>query len=127
MRVFENKRFYRWARDEGIAEATLCGAAKDVVEERVEADLGGYLFKKRIAGKGGGKSGGYRTIVGYRRGHSNRVLFLYGFAKNERPNITDREHEALSIAATDLINATDAQISELIARCHLFELRCESI
>jgi hypothetical protein len=126
MRVFENKRFNRWARDEGIAEATLCGAAKDVVDGRVEADLGGYLFKKRVAGKGGGKSGGYRTIVGYRRGNSQRVLFLYGFAKNERPNISDREHEALSIAATDLINATEAQVAKLVTGGRLFELRCES-
>ena len=124
MRVFENKRFNRWARDERIPETALCRAARDVVEERVEADLGGYLFKKRIAGKGGGKSGGYRTIVGYRRGDSDRVLFLYGFAKNERANITDREHEALSIAATDLINAADTQIAELIAKGRLFELRC---
>jgi len=115
------------AHDEGITEAALCQAARDVVNGRVEADLGGYLFKKRIAGKGGGKSGGYRTIVGYRRGNSSRVLFLYGFAKNERPNITDREHEALSIAATNLINATDAQVAELIAKARLFELRCESI
>jgi hypothetical protein len=110
MRVFENKRFNRWARDEGIAEATLCGAAKDVVDGRVEADLGGYLFKKRVAGKG----------------NSQRVLFLYGFAKNERPNISDREHEALSIAATDLINATEAQVAKLVTGGRLFELRCES-
>ena len=127
MRVFENKRFNRWARDQRITEAALCQAAKDVVEERMEADLGGYLFKKRIAGKGGGKSGGYRTIVGFRRGNSNRVLFLYGFAKNERPNITEREHEALSIAATNLINATDVQVAELIAENRLFELRCEAL
>ena len=127
MRVFENKLFNRWARGEDLTEVALCDAAKDIINGRVEADLGGYLFKKRIAGKGGGKSGGYRTIVGYRRRSSERVVFLYGFAKNERPNITDREREALGIAASDLINATDAQIAALIAKSRLFELRCESI
>jgi hypothetical protein len=127
MRLFENKRFYRWARDEGLTEKALCQAAKEVIDGGVEADLGGYLFKKRIAGKGGGKSGGYRTIVGYRRGNTSRVVFLYGFAKNERPNITGREHEALSIAATALIDATDKQVADLILRGRLFELRCEQI
>jgi hypothetical protein len=125
MRVFENKRFERWARDEGLTEEILCRVAAGVIKGQVEADLGGYLFKKRIAGKGGGKSGGYRTIVGYRRGNSARVVFLHGFAKNERPSLTDREHEALSIAAASLIAATDGQVAELIAKGRLFELRCE--
>jgi len=53
----------------------------------VEADLGGYLFKKRIARPGGGKSGGYRTILGFRRTSTERTIFLYGFAKNQRANI----------------------------------------
>jgi hypothetical protein len=127
MRVFENKQFSRWARDAGIAEAVLCIAAREIIEGRAEANLGGYLFKKRIPGKGSGKSGGYRTIIGYRRGNLARILFLYGFAKNERSTITDREQEALSIAATGLINATDSQIADLIAKGRLFELRCEAI
>jgi hypothetical protein len=125
MRVFAGNRFHRWAKDERIDEEILCRAANEVAEGRVEADLGGYLFKKRLAGKGAGKSGGYRTIVGYRKKDSDRLVFLYGFAKNERSNITDRETEALSVAATGLIHATDGQIADLIARGRIFELRCE--
>jgi hypothetical protein len=125
MRAFVNKPFRRWMRAEDITEDILCHAANEIVAGKVEADLGGYLFKKRIAGKSGGKSGGYRTIVGYRKGNSDRVIFLYRFAKKERPNITDRESEALSIAATNLINATDKQVADLIALGRLFELRYE--
>jgi hypothetical protein len=40
----------------------------------VDARLGGFLIKKRVAGFGRGKSGGYRTIVAYRQG--DRVVFL---------------------------------------------------
>ena len=55
----------------------------------VEADLGGGLIKQRVARPGQGKSGGYRTVIAYRRGE--RAVFLFGFAKNERANLDDDE------------------------------------
>lgn len=55
----------------------------------VDADLGGGLIKQRVARPGQGKSGGFRTIVAYRRG--SRAVFLFGFAKSERDNLDDDE------------------------------------
>jgi len=49
MRVFKNKWFNRWARNEGITDTSLCTAANEMTSGNVEADLGGYLFKKRVA------------------------------------------------------------------------------
>jgi hypothetical protein len=46
-------------------------------------------IKQRVARQGQGKSGGFRTIVAYRR--SVRAVFLFGFAKNERQNLDDDE------------------------------------
>ena len=43
--------------------------------------------KLRVARPGQGKSGGYRTLLAYRK--SERSVFLYGFAKNERDNIDE--------------------------------------
>jgi hypothetical protein len=37
------------------------------------------LVKQRLARAGQGKSGGYRTVIAFRRG--DRAVFLYGFAK----------------------------------------------
>jgi hypothetical protein len=82
------------------------------------------LFKKRVARAGGGKSTGYRTIVGYKKGNTDRVIFLYGFPKNSRSNITEREREALSTAAA-FIAATDKHLADLIAKGGIFELECE--
>jgi hypothetical protein len=62
MRVFKNKWFSRWARSEDISDAVLLNAATEIVAGKVEADLGGYLFKKRLAQPDKGKRGGYRTI-----------------------------------------------------------------
>ena len=41
-----------------------------------DADLGGGLFKKRIARPGQGKSGGYRTLGATNKG--DRWVFVYG-------------------------------------------------
>lgn len=71
MRAFKNKWFNKWARDEDIRDDTLWKAAEDIVAGRVEADLGKCLYKKRVARKGQGKSGGYRLIVAYKRPNSD--------------------------------------------------------
>lgn len=122
MRVFKNKWFNRWARAEKISDAVLYWAAEDIVSGRVEANLGGSLFKKRIAKSGEGKSGGYRTIVGYKRPNSERIIFLYAFAKNERANISDKEEAALSIVAEAFISATDKQVRELLKKGTIWEV-----
>ena len=101
MRVFKGKQFSRWAAGEAISDSDLCQAATEAFFGQYDADLGGYLFKKRIARQDGGKSGGFRTILGIRKSDSKRIFFLYGFPKNVRANITSRERSALSANAVD--------------------------
>lgn len=125
MRIFNGRRFHRWATDEGITESYLWDAAVEAFAGQVEGDLGGYLFKKRIGRKGGGKSGGYRTILGFRKANSDRIFFLYGFPKNARANITSREQLALSTDAAALTALTDEQIDQLKIKGAIIELECE--
>jgi hypothetical protein len=114
MRVFKNRWFTRWAHRENVSDLVLRRTAEEVVAGRVEADLGGYLFKKRLARAARGKSTGYRIIVGYKRPNSERVIFLYAFAKNVKANISEKEREALSLVAEYFISATDAQVGLLV-------------
>jgi hypothetical protein len=125
-KVYLGRAFRKWALSEAIAEQRLCTAAWEAAAGQVEADLGGSLFKKRIARRGAGKSGGYRTIICLRRVAPDRVFFLYGFPKSSRPNITRREKQALAANARALIAANAAQVDALIARGALFELECET-
>jgi hypothetical protein len=120
------KAFRKWSDGEAIPQRDLCQAAKEAFAGHVEADLGGYLFKKRLARSGGGKSGGYRTILGFRKRNSDRIFFLYGFPKSSRANITRREQDALSVNAKALVDATDDQISALKERRTIVELECET-
>jgi hypothetical protein len=91
MRVYKIKGFTRFQRRERIADTALLKAMRMAERGLVDADLGSGLIKQRIARPGHGKSGGFRTLIAYRRGE--RAVFLFGFAKNERANIDDDELE----------------------------------
>ena len=85
MEVWKTREFARFAHREGIQDAQLCKAVERAQSGLVDADLGGGLIKQRIARRGQGHRGGYRTLMVFRAGQ--RTVFLYGFAKNERDNI----------------------------------------
>jgi hypothetical protein len=68
MRVFLTKWMARYARRERISHESLREAIARAEQGLVDADLGGGLIKQRVARVGKGRSGGYRTIIAYRRG-----------------------------------------------------------
>lgn len=122
MRLFKHKTFNRWAQDNRVSDQVIWKAAEEVVEGKFDADLGGNLFKKRIAREGEGKSKGFRTLVGYRRPDSERVVFLYAFAKNVRANITDAEKKALRLASKSFVSTSDEQLALLLERKEYYEV-----
>jgi hypothetical protein len=101
MSVYKTKEFARFARKADVAGKALLAAAKLVAAGHPDADLGGGVFKQRIAREGGGKSGGFRTIILFKvGGHS---FFVHGFAKNEKANVTSRELKALKKLASTFL------------------------
>ena len=88
----------------------------------INARLGGFLIKKRIAAPGRGKSGGYRVIIAYR--HSDRLVFLHGFNKNEKDNISRKEKAALQRLGEQYLAYRDAEMSELARKGLIIEVRC---
>lgn len=122
-RAFKNKWFERWARREGISDQSLFRTAKEIVSGKVDADLGGYLFKKRLARPGEGKRRGYRTIVGYKSTCPERVIFLYAFAKNAKGNISLKEEAALSLAAASFLSAPEKKLEEFLLKGSIVEVK----
>jgi hypothetical protein len=55
----------------------------------IGADLGAGVIRQRIARPAKGKSSGFRTMILCQP--DTREGFVYGFAKNERANITQDE------------------------------------
>ena len=122
MRVFTNKWFHHWARREGISDVALFNAAEEIPLGKVEANLGGCLFKKRLSRAGAGKRGGYRVLVGYKRPNAERIIFLYAFAKSEKANISDREKAALTLVAESFVTSNDEQLKELLEQNLIWEV-----
>jgi hypothetical protein len=79
----------------------LCAAVQEIAAGLVDADLGGSVLKKRVALPGRGKSGGARLLIATRL--AERWFFLFGFAKNERGTIDERELAALQMTAEALL------------------------
>lgn len=86
----------------------------------IDADLGGYIVKKRVALPGRGKSGGARTIVATKK--RNRWFFVFGFAKNEKSNITVSELERLQSFAADLLSLSDNSLDQAVREGKLVEI-----
>lgn len=112
MRVFKNKWFTKFARRHRIGDEVLLEAVLLANKGLVDAELGGGVVKLRIGRKGEGKSGGYRNLLFFKKGH--RGFFVYGFAKNERDNISIDELVALKTAASRILGLSDF---ELEAEC----------
>jgi hypothetical protein len=73
-----------------------------------DADLGGGVFKKRIARSGVGKSGGYRVILFFRK--DDRLFFSYVFAKSDRGNIGESELKDFKDLAKVYLEYTEDQL-----------------
>ncbi|SRR5581483_2091772 len=119
MRIYKTKWFHRWAAREGLTSRELRVAVAELEQGLCDV-LGGYVYKKRVALPGRGKRGGARTLVAFRRGSS--AFFIYGYPKNERANITNRELEALRLLAKELLGYSEPQLMTAIKAGELFEV-----
>lgn len=120
MRVFVTKSFARFAHKERIDDASLCEAIARAGRGQIDADLGGGVIKQRVARAGGGRSGGYRTLIAF---HAvTRSVFMFGFAKSERDNIGLAELAGLKKLAQRYMAMSDAEIAVALSERELEEL-----
>ena len=120
MRIFKNTWFGRFTKHEKISSKALIKAIDEAEKGIVNADLGGNVIKQRIARPGQGKSGGYRTIIVFKK--DDKAFFIYGFAKNDRENITKDELTYFKKTAKVLLDLSDVQIDKLIKTGALTEI-----
>ena len=123
LRVLKNRGFARDARKAGLTDEVLCKSAAEIESGLIDARLGGFLLKKRVAKGGRGKSAGFRTIVAHRQ--ADRLVCLYVFGKNQRDNITEQERLALSEIGDEYMSLTVAKLDEMVAQGVLIEVVCD--
>jgi hypothetical protein len=123
MRIFKYRTFDKWAKKQGLADDDLRKAIVEIEQGLIDANLGGNVYKKRIARQGQGKSGSYRTLLLMKQG--DKVIFAHGFAKGEQDNITKNELDGFKIMATAFLNLTPEQLKHLSDNQSLIEISDE--
>ena len=121
MPVYKLKTFARFTHDEGIDDARLIDAVKRAADGLVDADLGGGLFKQRVARQGQGRRGGYRVLIAFQS--KNFSIFLYGFAKSQRENLDPKELRIVQALAAKWLSAGAREMQQALTDGLLIEAR----
>jgi hypothetical protein len=123
LRVFKNKWFVRFARDQGIGNEALCEAIARAEKGLIDANLGGNVIKQRIARPNEGKSGGFRSIVLFRSG--DKAFFVYGFPKSARSNISRDELKGFKELADEVFGYDKAALAKALKSGAIIEVQCD--
>jgi hypothetical protein len=92
MSLYKTRAFARIAKKAGIADAALKAAAEEMRKGIIHANLGGNVYKQRVAVPGRGKRGGSRVIVAANL--KDRWIFVHCYLKNDRDDIAPDEEIA---------------------------------
>ena len=92
----------------------------DTVNGAFDADLGGGVFKYRLARGGEGSSGGARALIALKAGQ--RAVLMFGFEKKDLANIKPDELKAYRKAARIYLNYTEEEITAIVKVKALFEI-----
>lgn len=119
VRIFKTKTLAKFTRQHGIGDAALVEAVDRAKRGLIDADLGGKVIKQRVARPGQGKRGGFRMLIGF---GSDRAVYLFAFAKNERENISSGELLSLREIAASFLDASKQKIDQAIRDGTLIEV-----
>lgn len=119
MRIFKTRTLAKFTRQHSIGDASLVEAIERAKRGLIDAELGGRIIKQRVARPGQGKRGGFRMLIGF---GSDRAVYLFAFAKNERENISNSELLTLREIAASLLRASKEEINKALNDGTLIEV-----
>jgi hypothetical protein len=120
MKVFKNTAFHDCPKKLDISDKVLSEAIKEINLGRYDANLGGNVYKKRIPLGNKGKSSGARTILAFKT--DEKAFFIYGFAKNKKEDVDEKELQGLKKLARIYLNLTDEELARATLRGELIKL-----
>ncbi|HET55697.1 MAG TPA: hypothetical protein ENN33_10835 [Ignavibacteria bacterium] len=112
MLKLKTKWFNKWAKKNSITDAVLSKTIQDLSSNLGTVNLGAGLYKIRTAKSGKGKSGSHRTILVYKE--SDRVIFVYGFSKTEKDNLSSEELKYFKKLSKDLLSIEKNKYKQMI-------------
>lgn len=120
MNRLSTKWFWRWSQKVKLSNQNLLDAINDLETGLSTVDLGSHLFKVRVKSKHSGKSSSYRTIIAFQA--EDVAIFIFGFRKNEKSNISKNELQYFKKLAGDLLALNDKQLTKAISTKVLYNL-----
>ena len=123
MQIFKTKWFQRWAAWEALTDSVLMAAVEEIGQGLIDADLGGSVIKKRIGTRGRGKSASVRTLLAIQL--DDKAFFIYGFSKNERSNVSQKELITLKLLATELLGYKNVALEQAMKAGELIEVNID--
>ncbi len=121
MKKLMTKHFSKWASKQKILKNELITALIELQDGNFEANLGGHIYKKRIRFEGKGKSGSGRTIICYKK--EDRAIFIHGFAKNEKSNLSKKELTVFKELSKILLGLSAEDIDVAIEKGDFIEVK----
>ncbi len=122
-RIFKTRYFSNWQEKTELTDALLLSAVEEMERGLIDADLGGGVFKKRVALPNRGKSGSVRTLIATNK--NDRWFFMFGFEKNQRENIDANELKTFKSIANDLLKLTDDVLNNFVTIQKIKEIHHE--
>ena len=119
-RILKTRTFNRWLRKTLLTDSALLKAIDEMEQGLVDADLGGNIYKKRVALPGRGKSGSTRTLIATNR--QDRWFFMFGFEKNDKENITQAELAYLQEVAQIFLGYSNDELQLAIDKGEFLEV-----
>lgn len=110
-------------RSLGCTDGMVLKAFKELQTGLVGKNLGGNLFKKRIAIPGKGKSGGLRTIIATKR--QDRWIVVACYAKNQIATLPPNVEKMLKVIANVVLDCSDEELQLLILAGEFIPLESE--
>ncbi len=120
MKRIMTRHFSKWAKKQKILKAELKNALHEIEKGLYEAHLGGHIIKKRIRFPHKGKRGSGRVIICYKQ--DSRAVFLHGFAKNEKTNLSAKELHALKEFGKILLSLSNEKLNIAIKNGDFIEV-----
>jgi hypothetical protein len=115
--VAQTKAFEKSADDAGMSEEEIEDLISYLAENPMAGDEmegTGGCRKIRVAGRGKGKSGGYRTVTFY-SGENLPVFLITVFGKGEKSNLTPKEKAAIRTLTKAIVTEYKQKVASLAA------------
>lgn len=110
MIIYKTKWFAKWAKRKRVSDQLLVLVIKEIESGLVDAKLAASIYKKRLGLNKRGKRASVRAILVYK--FKCNVFFIYGYKKNAKTNITEKELQALKALADELLGYSIRQLKQ---------------